>query len=131
VTLMDGSRFAYTLPLAHRPGVRRGIREESGRVPRVSRLMALALKFQTLLSEGTVRNHAELAQLGQVSRARVCQILALTNLAPPVQEALLFLPKTVRGPDRITEHRLRGIACLVDWKAQMERFRASLAGSQQ
>jgi Resolvase, N terminal domain/Recombinase zinc beta ribbon domain/Recombinase len=131
VTLMDGSRFAYTLPLAHRPGVRRGLREESGRIPRVSRLMALALKFQTLLSEGTVRNHAELAQLGQVSRARVCQILALTNLAPAVQEALLFLPKTVRGPDRITEHRLRGIACLVDWKAQMERFRASLAGSQQ
>jgi hypothetical protein len=93
--------------------------------------MALALKFQALLSEGTVRNHAELAQLGQVSRTRVCQILGLTNLAPAIQEALLFLPKTVRGPDRITENRLRAIASLVPWEAQIESFRSQLAGSPQ
>jgi hypothetical protein len=60
-----------------------------------------------LLSEGTVRNHAELARLGHVSRPRMCQILMLTNLAPTIQEALVFLPKTVRGRDRITEHRLK------------------------
>jgi Recombinase zinc beta ribbon domain len=124
VTLMDRSRFAYTLLLPNRPGVRRRFREVSGRVPRVSRLMALALKFQGLLSEGTVRNHTELARIGHVSRTRVCQILMLTNLAPGIQEALLFLPKTVTGPDRITENRLRGIASLVDWDAQIERFRS-------
>jgi len=131
VTLVDGSRFAYTLPLANRPGVRRRFEEQQAwvRVPRVSRLMALALKFQGLLSDGTVRNHAELAKLGQVSRARVCQILMLTNLAPTIQEALLFLPKTVRGPDRITEHRLRDIAGLVDWEAQIQLFRSCLVGS--
>jgi site-specific DNA recombinase len=133
VTLVDGSRFAYTLPLANRPGVRRKFEEQQafGRVPRVSRLMALALKFQELLSKGTVRNHAELAQLGQVSRTRVCQILRLTNLAPAIQEALLFLPKTLNGSDRITENRLRGIASLVDWEAQTQRFRSHLAGSPQ
>jgi len=133
VTLADGSRFAYTLPLANRPGVRRKFEEQQvfGRVPRVSRLMALALKFQELLSKGTVRNHAELAQLGQVSRTRVCQILRLTNLAPAIQEALLFLLKTLNGPDRITENRLRGIASLVDWDAQTQRFRSHLAGSRQ
>ena len=92
--------------------------------------MALALKFQGLLAQGTVRNHAELAQLGQVTRTRVCQILRLTNLAPAIQEALLFLPKTLHGPDRITENRLRGIASLVDWDAQIQRFRSHLAGSQ-
>jgi hypothetical protein len=102
-----------------------------GRVPRVSRLMALALKFQGLLSQGTVRSHADLAELGHVSRTRVCQILRLTNLAPAIQEALLFLPKSVRGPERITENRLRGIASLVDWDAQIQRFRSHLAGSQQ
>jgi hypothetical protein len=130
VALADGSRFAYVLAFANRPGVRRNLREESGRVPRVSRLMALALKFQGLLSEGTLRNHAELAQLGHVSRTRVCQILMLTNLAPAIQEALLFLPKTLRGPDRITENRLRAIASLVDWHAQIQLFRSHLAGSQ-
>jgi hypothetical protein len=124
VALVDGSRFAYVLPFANRPGVRRRFGEQQAfaRVPRVSRLMALALKFQGLLSEGTVRNHAELAQLGQVSRTRVCQILMLANLAPAIQETLLFLPKTVRGPDRITENRLRDIASLVDWEAQIQLY---------
>jgi hypothetical protein len=129
VTLMDGSRFAYTLRFANRRGVRGRAREQAGRVPRVSRLMALAIKFQGLLSEGTVRNHAELAQIGQVSRTRMCQILMLTYLAPTIQEALLFLPKTVRGPDRITENRLRAIASLFDWETQVERFRSCFAGS--
>ena len=67
--------------------------------------------------------------LGHVTRTRVCQLLMLTNLAPAIQEALLFLPKTLTGPDRITENRLRGIASLVDWKAQIELFRSHLAGS--
>ena len=58
------------------------------------------------------------------------EILRLTNLAPAIQEALLFLPKTVRGPDRITENRLRTIASLVDWDAQIQLFRSHLAGSQ-
>ena len=133
VTLADGTRFAYTLPIANRPGVRRSLEEQQslGRVPRVSRLMALALRFNELLSQGTVRNHAELARLGHVSRVRVCQILMLTNLAPTIAEALLFLPKTMRGRDRITEKRLRRIATLVDWDAQIQLFRRCLAGSQQ
>ena len=92
--------------------------------------MAQALKFQRLLSQGTVRNHAEVAQLGHVSRTRVCQILLLTNLAPTIQETLLFLPKTLHGPDRITENRLRRIASLVDWEAQIQLFRSHLARSQ-
>src|SRR5205823_4882460 len=56
VTLTDGSRFAYTLPLAKRPGVRRTFENEAswGRVPRVSRLMALAVRFNELLSQGVV-----------------------------------------------------------------------------
>jgi hypothetical protein len=56
---VDARRFDYALLLANRPRVRRRLREESGRVPRVSRLMALALKFQGLLSQGTVRSHAQ------------------------------------------------------------------------
>ena len=133
VTLTDGSRFAYTLPLAKRPGVRRTFENQAsvGRVPRVSRLMALAVRFNELLSQGTARNHSQLAQLGHASRARVSQILMLTNLAPTIQETLLFLPKTVRGRDRITERSLRGIATLVDWDAQIQLFRRWLASSQQ
>ena len=47
----------------------------SGRVPRIARLMALALRFHELVRSGAVRDYAELARLGQVSRARVTQII--------------------------------------------------------
>jgi hypothetical protein len=56
-------------------------------------------------------------------------ILMLTNLAPAIQEALLFLPKAVRGRERISENRVRAIATLIDWDAQIQRFRFYLAGS--
>jgi len=92
--------------------------------------MALALRFQDLLAQGSVRNHAQLAELGRVSRVRVSQILMLTNLAPTIQETLVFLPKAVRGRDHITERSLRGIAKLVDWDAQIQLFRSRLTGSQ-
>ena len=71
-----------------------------GSVPRVSRLMALAIRFERLLSEGIVANYAELARLGRVSRPRISQVMNLLHLAPDLQEAILFLPRTVRGRAR-------------------------------
>ena len=47
----------------------------AGRVPRIARLMALALRFEELVRTGAVRDYAELARLGQVSRARITQII--------------------------------------------------------
>ena len=68
-----------------------------GRVPRVARLLALALRCEQLVAAGVIANYAALADLGHVSRARVTQILNLLLLAPDLQEALLFLPRTERG----------------------------------
>jgi hypothetical protein len=62
-----------------------------GRVPRLARLMALAIRFDGLLRTGAVTDQAELARLGQVSRARISQILNLLHLAPDIQEELLLL----------------------------------------
>src|SRR5262249_11782504 len=70
---------------------------EPGRVPRVAKLLALAQRFEEQLREGVVTSYAELAQLGQVTPARVSQVMALLGLAPDIQEAILFLPRTVRG----------------------------------
>ena len=77
-----------------------------GRVPRISRLMALAIRFDRLIKEGEITDQADLARLGNVSRARVTQIMNLLQLAPEIQEALLFLPRTVKGRDPIREHRI-------------------------
>src|SRR5262245_53260254 len=70
-----------------------------GRVPRVARLMALALRWDALIRTGQVASYTELSILGHVTRARVCQSMNLLGLAPDLQEALLFLPRTERGRD--------------------------------
>jgi hypothetical protein len=93
------------------------------RIPRVSRLMALALRCEQLLRDGTIRDQAELARLGQVSRARVSQILALVHLAPDLQEELLFFRGGRRGADLLLAD-LRPIIALTDWAAQRRRWRA-------
>jgi hypothetical protein len=94
------------LPETNRPGARRRHRERAGRIPRISRLMALAIRIHGLVSEGRFRDYAEVAHLGHVSRARLSQILNLLNLDPAIQEAVLFLPRIVAGADRVTEKRL-------------------------
>src|SRR5439155_6412880 len=58
-----------------------------GRVPRVARFLALALRLEGQLRQGVLKDCAEVARLGHVTRARVSQILSLVNLAPDIQEA--------------------------------------------
>lgn len=87
---------------------------DPGRIPRISRLMALAIRFENLIRQGVVRDYADLARLGGVSRARISQIMALLNLAPHIQEDLLFLPRTITGKDAITERLIRRIASEAD-----------------
>ena len=78
-----------------------------GVVPRISRLLALAHHVQGLIDAGHVRDLAEVARLGRVTRARMTQIMNLLLLTPDIQEDILFLPLTVKGKDSIT---LRGIS---------------------
>ncbi len=99
---------------------------EPGRVPRVTRLMALALRFEHLLQRGAVRDQAELAELGHVTRARVTQIMNLLYLAPDIQETILQLPRITSGKAPITERDLRPIAAEPAW-SQQRRLWADLA----
>jgi hypothetical protein len=80
------------------------------RLPRVTKLMALALRFERLLREGAVKDYAELARLGRVSRARMSQVMSLTNLAPDIIEELLHLPRVERGRDPVQMLDLMTIA---------------------
>lgn len=89
-----------------------------GTIPRVSRLMALAIRFDHLIKSGQITDQADLARLGHVTRARVTQIMNLPNLAPDIQEELLFLPRTTQGRDPVREHMLRPIGAVLDWRKQ-------------
>jgi hypothetical protein len=98
-----------------------------GRIPRISRLMALAIRFENLLVAGEVTDYAELARLGHVTRARVTQIVNLLNLAPDIQEALLFLPPVEAGRDVIKEWQVRPIAATPGWTDQRRLWRRQMA----
>ena len=57
---------------------------EPGRVPRIARLLALAIRFDGLVQAGTVKNYADLASMGHVTRARISQIMNLRLLASDI-----------------------------------------------
>ena len=87
-------------------------------VPRIAKLMALAIRFDELVRRGEVADFAEIAALGHVTRARVSQIVNLLNLAPDIQEAILF-QEPVRGErDAISERQVRAIAAEPSWDRQ-------------
>lgn len=94
-----------------------------GSVPRISRLMALAIRFDELIRSGEITDQADLARLGHVSRARVTQIMNLLNLAPDIQEEILFLPRTTSGRDPVRDHMIRPIAVVLDWEKQRKIWR--------
>lgn len=99
-----------------------GGEDSTGRVHRVSRLMALAIRFDQLIRDDVVADQAELARVGHVSRARLTQIMNLLSLAPDIQEEVLFL-QTERGREAVTEPRLRPIAGICCWSRQRTKWR--------
>ena len=100
-----------------------------GGVPRVARLMALAIRLDGLVRSGAIKDYTTLARLGQVSTARISQIMNLIHLAPAIQEAILFLPYAKRGGTVLVAD-LQQVAALPDWARQRRRWHEVCAGRQ-
>ena len=100
-----------------------------GRIPRLSRLMALAIKLEGILHRGEARDYADLACLALVTRARMTQIMALLNLAPDIQEEILFLPEVMAGREPVTEPRVRRITKVTEWGTQRRMWGELKKGS--
>jgi hypothetical protein len=92
--------------------------EHAGALSRIARLLALAIRFEGLLREETMRDYAELARLSRVTRARMTQIMKLLDLAPDIQEQILFLPP-LQG---LNERNLRSLVSRIDWDEQRRLF---------
>ena len=116
--------FEYKIPT--RRGVLPPFRPEPvgepvvGRPPRVARLAALAHKLEARVRFGEVNDYAELAKLVHVSPARIAQIVILVQLAPDIQEYVLFLSSEHAG--LISERELREIAREPLWDRQRTLF---------
>ncbi|MFQ5734806.1 MAG: hypothetical protein ACE5KM_22970, partial [Planctomycetaceae bacterium] len=95
---------------------------ERGRVPRISRLMALAIHCDELIRAGEVADQSELARLLHVTQPRMTQIMNLLLLAPDIQEGLLFLPRVECGKDPVHEKMLRPISAELGWGRQREMW---------
>jgi hypothetical protein len=94
----------------------------AGRIPRVTRLLALGHRIDAMIRSGELRDWADAARLVAVTRARMTQIANLLLLAPDLQEAILHVPRLVRGSDPITERQLREIVIEVDWSEQRTKW---------
>ncbi|HLP83336.1 MAG TPA: hypothetical protein VK157_03215 [Phycisphaerales bacterium] len=107
-----GPRRAATSTTTSTPAI------PTGRIPRIARLMALAIKLDAMIRSGEITNQRQLAAVACVTPARVSQIMNLLHLSPQIQEQLLFLPLVTRGKDAITERELRHIITIVCWREQ-------------
>jgi hypothetical protein len=124
-------KIEYRLPQvparAARTAVTAPVQAICDRPPRVTCLLAMAHRFEELVRSGEMRDYADIARLGRVSRARISQILKLLTLAPSIQERLLSLPPRMAGDEPITERDLRKVVGEPRWDRQRELFARLLA----
>ena len=99
--------------------------ETPGRIPRISKLMALAIKFDRLLREGKVADHSELARLAHVTQPRMTQIMNLNHLAPDIQEELLYFSPSSGPNDTPHEKTLRPLCKVCSWSQQRQIWERS------
>ena len=72
-----------------------------------------------------MKDFRELARLAQVTPAHIGQIVILAQLAPAIQERILFLPSEHETP--LAERELRVIAREPRWDRQQDLFERLLA----
>ncbi len=116
----DGKRIVLAEGKAPQPK-----RPPIGRLPRITRYMALAIYYEDLIRQGHVHDYAEIATLGHVTRARVTQIMNLRLLAPDIQEQLLNLPRVERGRNSLCLRLLQNVALKPCWNIQRQLWRAN------
>ncbi len=110
--LVEAETAPPPVPEARKPGV-----------PRVARLMAIAIGLEGRIREGLVRDQSALARELKVSQPRMTQIMNLTLLAPEIQEQVLSMPPVSGRSGPVNERTLRRIAKEPCWSRQVAMWR--------
>ena len=95
--------------------------------PRLTRLLALAYRWNRLIEEGAIIDYAEIASIMGLSRARITQIMDLLYLAPKIQEEIL-LPAEGK-PATIPERAVRSISMFPTWGNQCKAWKNITGGT--
>jgi hypothetical protein len=98
--------------------LRKAVNQTEKDLPRLTRLLALAHRWNRLIEEGVVADRAEIARTMGLSRARVTQIMDLMYLAPEIQEEILFGVFQRLVP----EHSVRALLRIQDWMKQLKAW---------
>jgi|HubBroStandDraft_4_1064222.scaffolds.fasta_scaffold130950_2 hypothetical protein len=117
---VDFPRARTTVDASAAPGVA----TLTGRVPRIAKLLALAIKLDRLVRDGVVEDFADLARLAHVTRARMSQVMCLVHLAPDIQGEILFWPRVQRGKDPVVLRDLLPITRQFEWSRQRRLWNA-------
>jgi hypothetical protein len=96
--------------------------EKVGRVPRLARIVALAIHLDGEIAQGKFENYTQIALAGGITTTRISQIMNHLLLAPDIIEEILFLPKVTSGRDPIPERAIRPLLQLPSWREQRETW---------
>ena len=130
--MLNGARSARPIKQRVTPQRMESDRAEmpTQHLPRLTRLLALAVKFEGLIQQGVIKDYTELARLGRISRARVTQIMNLLNLAPDIQEQILSWAGDATDPHGgIRESTVRALSAEAVWSRQRVRWEEIIQGA--
>lgn len=88
---------------------------------RLSKLMALAIKYDHLLSTGALKDYAEISRETAMDRSHITRLMNLRLLAPDIQEQLLTRNLDLKLGD------IMRVARLAAWPAQRAAWRLLVA----
>ena len=91
----------------------------SEKLPRITRMLALAHHLDRLCRRGTFKDYADMASVAGLTRARITQIMNLLHLSSAIQEMLLTRPEVARG---LTEREIARVAAQVRWSDQLDAW---------
>ena len=117
--MSDDANATLTVTFGRSSRPRETITLPPGRVPRVTRHLALAHEIERRVRAGELDDLAQAAREFGLTRARVTQIVSLILLAPAIQEEILAMPAVTNGRDPITERTLRSIVAEPVWERRL------------
>jgi len=95
----------------------------SGSIPRVKRLLALAYHYDRILAENPKMSQNMLSSLLPITRARLTQIMNLNLLSTRIKNEIMNLPNTTKGKDPISTKSVIIIVQELDWERQEEMWK--------
>ena len=119
---MSSSNAAFSFELNPARASRLNMAALPPRVPRLARLLALAIQLDRLVCDEEICDYAALARLGHVSRARMSQIMNLVHLAPDIQEEILFMLPSRSARDPVTLPNVQPLTRIASWQKQRQRW---------